>query len=431
MRRFVLLALLIYALVFGALGALEGGLLALAIPLVLLAGAALLFGPDRLDLTAERRVNAERIRDGMAVPVTLTVTNHGGRLEDVLIEETPPPGVEVVEGRTSLLTALGPGESAELAYTVRAGRGRFDFGPVHVTAQDAAGLLVRRAGLQPGGPSRLDILPEVLRVRRVDIRPRQTRIYAGTIPAGVGGPGVEFFGVRGYEPSDALRHVNWRASARHEGSLYTNEFQQERIADVGLILDARERTNARQNGESLFEHGVRATAALAESFLSHGNRVGLLLYGYLLDYTGPGYGKLQRERIVQALARAGTGDSQVFDNLRYLPTRFFPPRSQIVLVTPLTADDPDFLLYLRGRGYELLVISPDPVSFERRGLPDTPHVELAARIARLERAVLFRRLRRAGVRVVDWDVAQPFERVVAAQLARQPPATRPMGVITR
>ena len=91
--------------------------------------------------------------------------------------------------------------------------------------------------------------------------------------------------------------------------------------------------------------------------------------------------------------------------------------------------DPDFLIYLRARGYELLVISPNPVTFEQRLLPATPQVEMAARLARVERALLFRRLHRAGVRLVDWDVDEPFERVVATQLARQPAFTRPMGYL--
>lgn len=429
MRRLLLLALLVYGLTFGALFALDGRLLVLAIPLLLALGAGLLFGPEALDLTARRELDQERVSAGTPVTVRLTVTNHGGPLEDVLVEDAPPPGLEVVGGQTSLLTSLAPGESAELRYTVRSGRGRFALGPVRVGARDLGDVLRREAAVEPAGEAELHVLPDVLKVRRIDIRPRQTRVYAGTIPARTGGPGVEFFGVRGYAPADPLRHINWRASARHPGALYANEFQQERIADVGLILDARERTNVRREGRSLFEHGVRATAALAEAFLNDGNRVGLLLYGHLLDYTSPGYSRRQRERILRALARAETGDSQVFDDLNYLPTRFFPPKSQIVLVTPLTADDPASLISLRARGYEVLVISPDPVSFERRALPGTPQVEMAARIARLERALLFRRLRRAGIRIVDWDVDEPFERALAAQLAYQPAATRPMGIL--
>ena len=239
---------------------------------------------------------------------------------------------------------------------------------------------------------------------------------------------MEFFGVREYQLGDPRRWINWRVSARHPRALFTNEFEQERIADVGLILDARLRSDVRVRGDSLFEHAVRATASLAEAFLGDGNRVGLLVYGRFLNWTFPGYGKVQRERILQALARAQTGDSQIFDNLDYLPTRFFPAQSQLVLVSPLCRDDPPLLIRLRARGYQILVIRPDPVAFEVRALGPQPEVELAARIVGVERALLFRKLQQAGIQVVDWQVDQPFDRVVHASLGRVPHWFRAVGM---
>ncbi len=78
----------------------------------------------------------------------------------------------------------------------------------------------------------------------------------------------------------------------------------------------------------------------------------------------------------------------------------------------------ELLSKLHARGYQLLVISPDPVSFEARGLGENPSVKLAARIARLQREVLLRKLRHRGVQVVNWDVSQPFEQAVRSSLSR-------------
>jgi uncharacterized protein (DUF58 family) len=78
--------------------------------------------------------------------------------------------------------------------------------------------------------------------------------------------------------------------------------------------------------ESIHSSNTRsAAAALVDTFLTAGNRVGLLLYSQYLSWTFPGYGKIQRERILQALARAEVGDSQVFSDLMYLPARLFQP----------------------------------------------------------------------------------------------------------
>jgi uncharacterized protein (DUF58 family) len=295
-----------------------------------------------------------------------------------------------------------------------------------VTASDTLGLFRRQAVLP--APGHLVVVPETLRLRRVAIRPFRTRAYAGPVPARRGGSGGEFFGVREYQPGDPLRWINWRASARHPHLLLTNEFEQERIADVGLILDARQRSDIRWRGDSLFEYAIRATASLADAFLGDGNRVGLLVYGGILDWTFPGYGKTQREGILRALARAKTGDSLVFDSLDYIPARFFPARSQLVLISPLCKDDLPMLVRLRARGYQLLVISPDPVAFETRALGSRPAVDLAARIVRLERRLLLRQLRQAGVQVVDWQVDKPFDQTIYASLGRLPHWFRAVGV---
>ena len=252
---------------------------------------------------------------------------------------------------------------------------------MRITAGDRFGLFRRQASVS--APAELFVLPQPRPLKRVAIRPLRTRGYAGPVPARVGGSGIDFFGVREYQLGDPRRWINWRVSARHPRSLFSNEFEQERIADVGLILDARSRSDVMIGEQSLFEQGIQAAASLAEAFLSDGNRVGLLIYGRVLDWTFPGYGKVQRERILRALARARTGESQVFDNLSYLPTRFFPAQSQVVLVSPLWPDDLAMLIRLRARGYQVLVVRPDLIELESQSLGSEPEVALAARIARV------------------------------------------------
>jgi len=242
-----------------------------------------------------------------------------------------------------------------------------------------------------------------------------TRVYAGTIPARVGGEGVEFFGVRQYEMGDSARRINWRATARHPESVFSNEFQQERVADVAVVLDGRDRADLRVAGRALFDHAVVAAGTLASALLQQGNRVGLLVYSQYLQWTYPGYGRVQRERILHALANAAPGGSQIFEGLQYLPTRLFPPESQIVLVSPLVEDDLTTLVQLRARGYQVLVICPNPVLFEMSNLPALDPVTQRwmslwlVGFSRLERTAMLGRLRRAGVQVIEWNVAHPFD----------------------
>lgn len=422
MRRLLLLSLLVYGLLVAGLATVSGGVIALALLPVVYIIAALLYSPKLPQVTATRTLSVVNVPPGTPVTVTLTITNKGDAVEDVLIEDVLPRGLAVTDGKTRTRSALPAGSTIELSYTIEGQRGDFRFRSVFVTASDVLGLF-RRYG-QFEAPGHVLVMPEPLKLQNVTIRPLRTRGYAGPIPARIGGSGIDFFGVREYRMGDPMRWINWRASARHNRAIFTNEFEQERIADVAIILDARQQTDVEMDGDSLFEYSVRATAALAEAFLSDGNRVGLLIYGRGLETTYPGYGKVQRERIMRALAYARTGSSLVFDSLDYLPARSFPAQSQIVFVSPLRAEDARVLVRLRAHGYEVLVVSPDPVTFEAQHIEPSPTLELATRITRLERLVLLRRLRRVGIQVVDWQVEQSFDRLMRASLVHPPNPSR-------
>jgi len=415
-NRFFFLSLVICGFFLLGLMLRRGDLVALGLPLLLYLLVGLWRAPDQLDLEVQRDLSAERVDAGVPVTVNVTVTNRGSSLDELFLEDKLAPELAVSLGSPRHLITLGRDESYRFSYSIAGPRGRYTFEALRAEAWDAFGLFQRRQSF--AAARQLFVFPQVTRLKYVAIRPRRTRVYAGSIPARQGGAGVEFFGVRAYRTGDPPRSINWRASARHPGDLLANEYQQERVADVGVVLDGRVRTNSFGAGRSLFEHSVLAAAALSDAFLQQGNRVGLLVYGAYLEWSFPGYGKVQRERILHTLARAQVGASSVFAGLDHLSPRLFPAESQIVLISPLVAEDVRILVSLRARGHQVLVLSPDPVAFERRILEPDPHTDLAARLTRLERVLLVRRLQRAGIQVIEWDVAMPFDQAVRPALLR-------------
>ena len=425
MSRTFLLILIIYILLLAGLVTLHGEFLGLALPFVIYLLMGFWRAPEKLDLNVHRAISSERAAPEEDVIISVDVTNRGADLEELLLEDGVSPALTVRDGSSQHLLSLKKGESFSWTYTVCGPRGGYAFEALKAEARDHFGL--QPSSHQIPARSELFIFPPLTRLKYVTIRTRRTRVYSGTIPARVGGAGVEFFGLREYQPGDPPRWINWRASARYDETLYANEFQQERVADVALVLDGREKTNWFRDGHSLFEHSVLAAASLADALLSQGNRVGLLHYGLYLDWTFPGYGKVQRERILQALAHARIGGSPVFSGLEHIPVRFFPAHSQVVLVSPLDADDLETLVQLRARGYQIMVISPDPVAFELAHLLDAASVKLAARVVRMERNLLLKKLQRAGIQVLDWNVADPFDQVMKHRLGPPPPLFRAVG----
>jgi uncharacterized protein (DUF58 family) len=431
-RALVLFVLVFALLLFGA-ATLNAAPLAMALPLIAYLAFGLARTPTTPRVTLTRTFSHPRARADEAVTVRLEIRNESAHALDLTFADALPDGMAIAAGDARALLALAPGESSTVEYDVRAPRGEYRFRAARIAIADPFGLVVRAYDVD--APSTLVFEPDPPRLRPVRIRPPRTRGFAGPIAARQAGSGVDFFFLREYQPGDRQRAINWRASARAQAraqarsdqTVFTNLYEQERIADVGLILDARANTNLNTPHGALFEHSVLAAAALADAFLNDGNRVSLLIYGGGLASVFPGYGRAHRMRIMNALGRAEPGQHFVFENLRSLPTRMFTPQSQIVFIGPLPGDDVDTLTRIRARGYAVMVVSPDPVRLAAPEAPSDRIESLARRTALAERALHVQQLRRGGVDVVDWDPAQPLDG--ALRTALRPTAMQARGSI--
>lgn len=412
MRGSTILSLAAYILILAGLLTLNGLLIALSLLYVIYLAVSSLSASRDIHFEAARSLSAQRVATNSPCEVTITVTNHGSSLEAVLFEEELPAGLEVRQGAARHIFRLPAGKTVTWKYTISGPRGYYTFEQIKARVWDPLGMTSQEATVSAEG--QLFILPPVLRLKNLSIRPRRTRVYSGIVPARSGGPGTEFFDVREYQSGDPLRWINWRLSARYPTTWFTKEFEQERVADVGIILDGRMRANLVSEDHSIFEHSALAAAAISGTFLAQGNRVGLLVYGQFIQWTYPGYGRVQRERILRALALARLGTSQVFSHLEYIPTRLFPAHSQLILISPLVEDDPDVIVRLRSRGYKIVLVSPDPVAYETSFLPDTQEYRQAERIVRMKRQLMLEQIRHAGIQVVDWDVSVPFDQIMNA-----------------
>lgn len=395
--------------VFTGLVTLSGTLMLVGTPLLLYLLGSWLLTPPPAVLRVTRRLGRGRANPGEEVVVDVAVENEGAPLAEVVVHDLVPSGLRVTRGTPHGRARLAAGEKLAFRYTVVGTRGSYEFERVVVeTAGDLAlSAAVHTFDIQ----QELITLPDHRELARIPIAPRRTLVYAGTNPARRGGEGTEFFDVREHRGGESLRHVNWRASARSPGRLFVNEYQQERVADVAIMLDCRTRAYATAGGD-LFDAAATAAASLADVIVDAGNRVGYLGYGLSLDWLSPGFGRVQKHRILNRIARALPGESHVFFRLDALPERLFPAGSQVILVSPLVEDDPPVLERLQAGGYAVMVVAPDPLP-PSPGPEATPVLREAARIARVQRTVLLRRLRHRGIAVIDWDTASSLGDAVA------------------
>ncbi len=403
-NKALIVSLIIFGLLLAALVTRNGNLAWMALPFLALLVAGILqsTSPQKTHLQAERSLS----KTGTAIAVNIAVKNIGEESINVRISDPLQPGMKIIEGNFSQLATMRQGEELELRYTFRGERGSYAWKTLQVFTCDPLAIVETEWFLP--AHAEIQIQPEMVKFRPIPMRLHRTLHSPGSIPARLGGSGTDFWGVREYHPGDSLRWLDWRLTARYPRKFFTKEFEQEEIADIGLILDARSKTDLRIGEDSLFEHSTGAAASLAEMFIHQGHRVSLLIFGEKMLNVFPGYGKVQLQRILRCLSKASIGSGSSLESFDYLPIRMFSSHSLIVLISPLSASDWPFFPRLRACGYQGLVISPDPVNFAVRSLPEDPASRLAIRAARVERSLELRNIAQLSIPVIDWPVNQPL-----------------------
>jgi uncharacterized protein (DUF58 family) len=413
-ERTVSLSLLVVVLFATALMTRSGAVALMALPVLTYVGMAALLAPspEKTRLAAERSLIVTRAGARAEVRVSVSVRNAGEELLPLMISDRAPAAASLTDGSLRQWAALCAGESAELTYAFHSTHGAFQWESVRAVACDALGLFEIPLTLQASGE--VLVQPRLRRFRPFPPRPARTLRAPGSILARQGGAGTDFWGVREYHAGDPLRRLDWRRTARRPDQFFTKEMEKEQIADVGLILDARQCNNVWSGGDSLYEHALEATASLAEMFLRGGNRVSLLVAGHAMTVVHAGYGKVQLHRVLRCLARSRPEGKRSDASLDHVPVRTFDGRALVVIVSPLVPSDWQIFPRLRARGNQGLLISPDPISFAGSG-PDRA-TRLATRMAALERRLQLRAVSHLGIRVIDWQVSQPLGPLVRSAL---------------
>lgn len=367
--------------------------------------------------SVRHRVSTRRLFEGeeVTIAVSVTATSAVPLLELV---EPLPAGTSVAAGQNRAVLALRAGQSVHWTYALRCpARGVHDVGTIASRACDRWGT--RAWPAQHAARTPVLVHPRVTALRTVP-QPHRTQMSVGDYVAPALGEGIEPGDVRPFAPGDRVRQVNWRASLR-QGALYVTQRHRERNADVVLMLDTLAEAGAAP--DTTLDWAVRAAASLATAYLARKDRVGLIVYGGLIDWVRPGSGRIQYERLAGTLLRAEVVFTYVAKDLALVPPRVLPPQALVIALTPLL--DPRFTraaLDLAARGFDLVVLAVSPVAVTRALRARSAVHDLACRLWALDRRAGLEALRGRGVAVLEWDPAEPLEVALARQGRRPRPA---------
>ena len=379
--------------------------------LAVVAGIDLLAGL-RLEAPAVARRVPATLAVGVPVEVGLRVTNAAGSTLRAEIYDHHPASFQC-EGLPRAV-ALEPRQWTEIAYHARPlARGETRFEKCEVRLHSPLGLwhITHRAGEET--PAR--VYPNFRALARYTLLATDNRLsQIGVLQVRRRGEGMEFHQLREYRQGDALRAIDWKATAR-TGRLISREYEEEKDQRVLLVVDCGRRMASKDGELSHFDHTLNAALLLAHVALRQGDAVGMLTMGGVGRYCEP---------------RKSVGAIHAILNQAYdiEPTLAVPDyqqaardvmarerrRSLVVLLTNLRDEDDESLASALGllRTRHLVVLASLREAILGRALTArvdsfdraVTHAAAADYLAGRERA--FRRLGNAGAVTLDVEPEQ-------------------------
>lgn len=400
-ERLELYAILCSLALVVAIAASQPGLVAFAAPFAFALVAGIAGTRQRApSLTAEVTLRPPEVNEGdtFDIEITLEASESIARCE---VGIALPQRFDLVEGATCTALRLRAGASQSVSLTCRATRwGRFAIGPVAVRVREPGGVFTWEGTL--GTNAALRVLPGREVIGHL-VRPFQVGSAAGEQLSRLHGDGLELADIRQYVQGDRARNINWRVSARLN-RLHVNDQHPDRNTDVVLFLDTFM--------EAGLSETVRTAWALADSYLTRRDRVGLVAFGGVMSWIEPAGGRRQRERLAEALQDTETFRSYAWKTIESIPTRALPARCLVLAVSPLMDERIQLAVAtLRARGLDVGVIEIPPAA--PGNLAATWSGRAALSLYEMEREVMRDRFMARGIAVVRWDPATGVEGCLA------------------
>ena len=155
--------------------------------------------------------------------------------------------------------------------------------------------------------SSIVVYPATLPIRQLRLPPQEASIVSTAVtPISASGNSHEFYGVREYHPSDGMRHIHWRSSARC-GRLMVREFERSAALSVALLLDADADALTPKTGANL-ETCVTLAASICRHLEGIYCTIGLAAGGSKAIAHQPQDAQLAMSRLSYELATIAPGD---------------------------------------------------------------------------------------------------------------------------
>ncbi len=158
------------------------------------------------------------------------------------------------------------------------------------------------------------------------------------------GEGSDFHQLREFREGDAMRQIDWKATARFRKPI-SRDYQDERDQDIVFLLDCGRRLRSKDDQISHFDHALNAVLLTSYVALGQGDAVGLMSFAGAPRWMSPIKGPIRINSILNQLydLQCTTQTSDYLQAAEQFMGRY-NKRSLLVMVTNVQTSDMDDLL---------------------------------------------------------------------------------------
>jgi uncharacterized protein (DUF58 family) len=237
-------------------------------------------------------------------------------------------------------------------------RGYYTLGPVTITSGDIFGFYPR--SITEPFIEHVIVYPRIFPIAQLGI-PSLYPLGDATAERRIFEDPTRAIGVRDYTPHDSLRHIHWKATARHQ-NLQVKVFEPTTTLKLALFMAIDSFEHHGGYREDDLELAISTAASIANYVTEQGSLVGLFANTHLADSgesarIPPGSGVNQLICILEALAKVTASYSCPFEDFLQSELRSLPWGTTLVFILstpsePLTG----MLTDLKERGHRILVL---------------------------------------------------------------------------
>ena len=301
---------------------------------------------------------------GEQLTVTIELTNRGLLpIPWLALHESLPPALRSPPMIREVIS-LGSGERRTLSYTiVSRRRGYYRLGPLTLRTGDVLGFGERV--LAGDAPDALTIYPRVVPLAELGL---PATLPFGTLPASrrLFSDPARPAGVRPYQPSDGVRRVDWKASAR-TGELQVRRYQPAIALETLVALAFSRAEYGSRYAYDTMERALTAAASVAAHLAARRQPLGLCTTGIDPAAGGPapiipvGTGRTHLLEVLGVLGRVEPAEAGDLSAVIHQAAAHLGWGSTIVVVTGRRGDDLIAeLVPLRRAGFNVALAIVDP-----------------------------------------------------------------------